>query len=604
MVNPTDETKKMNEALDEANKHSKKLSGAFMANSKNLAKNISAIGKNTVGVLGLANIMKTLGGVVGNQIKMNDTLAKSLVQAGNATMKVSEVMNSVQGGLVGVEQAIETFGDAVQMGMAGFSDGFLKFSTQLKAQGIDNKGVMTLMRRNIQALGLGEESTLLLADSLVSTAAANKDSINGLVQAINSMKEALTKTSVELGPKAAENAQKIAAMMAQGNTELQGAATKFVTSFLAGSDGFMKAARLGVTFTGQETTAQMAAKFEEILSQIGAIQAGRQGTGSQFFFDAMEKSFKLTREDFLLQQQIGESIDMLVQGNTEERQELLSERSITQAWQNATFEIQSKILGVMQGFAEGLNTLGQKLGGWFVPIVAGTAFMGPTFKALKALGLGFIKFFSFLISTAKASKLGGVGGVAASVLTSTTTEGAVMGSIAGVAAAGAVRKGLGKLMGTKLVGAVTTAIGMTPLGRTAKLISGLVGIAGAVIASKNIDKVFEDPGREGLKAVAKDQLAESSKFAKAFEGILESMSSGVEESNDLLIEQVELARRRTRIVEAQFTGDAGSGPLQEISRFLIQNLAAQQQIIELTEAGNADRNNQRPGTTATNGFNF
>ena len=48
--------------------------------------------------------------------------------------------------------------------------------------------------------------------------------------------------------------------------------------------------------------------IKEILSQIGGIQAGRRGMGSQFFFDAMERSFRLTREDFLLQQQIGNSI--------------------------------------------------------------------------------------------------------------------------------------------------------------------------------------------------------------------------------------------------------------------------------------------------------
>jgi len=103
---------------------------------------------------------------------------------------------------------------------------------------------------------------------------------------------------------------------------------------------------------------------------------------------------------------------------------------------------------------------------------------------------------------------------------------------------------------------------------------------------------------------ARDSMEEAKEAARQLREMFLKLDEKAEAALNLEREQVTLARRRTRIAEAQFTGDAGSGPLQEISRFLIQNLAAQQQIIELTEAGNADRNNQRPGTTATNGFNF
>ena len=600
MVNPTDETRKMNEALDEANKHSKKLGGAFLANSKNLAKNIHAVGKNTVGVLGLANVLGTVAGLIGKQTQMNETLSKSLVQAGAGSMRAADVMESVRGGLVGVEQAIATFGDAVKMGMAGFSDGFLKFSTQLKAQGIDNKGVMALMRRNVQALGLTEESTLLLADSLVSTAAANKDSINGLVQAINSMKEALTKTTVELGPQAAANAQKIAAMMAQGNTELQDATTKFVTSFLAGSDGFMKAARLGVTFTGQETTAQMAAKFEEILSQIGGIQAGRRGTGSQFFFDAMERSFKLTREDFLLQKQIGNSIKDLVDGNTAARQQELNNISVTQAWQKATFEIQSAILSIMEGVAGGISTLGEKLGGWFAPLLTSVGFLPTISASIITLGFGMAQTIGFILQKIFSSALGRVLSVAGTVA---TTADNLPSAITGLTV-GTVVTGVLKHLATKaplLAGAAATAAVVNPV----SLILGLLATAGTVIGMNALFGKDEDAlAREKNAEDARDSMKEAREAARQLREMFSKLDEKTEAALNLEREQVDLARRRTRIAEAQFTGDAGSGPLQEISRFLIQNLAAQQQIIELTEAGNADRNNQRPGTTATNGFNF
>ena len=598
MVNPTDETKKMNEALDEANKHSKKLGGAFLANSKNLAKNTVAIGKSTIGALGLANVLGTVAGLIGKQTQMNETLSKSLVQAGAGSMRTADVMESVRGGLVGVEQAISTFGDAVQMGMAGFADGFLKFSAQLKAQGIDNKGVMALMRRNVQALGLTEESTLLLADSLVSTAAANKDSINGLVQAINSMKEALTKTTVELGPQAAANAQKIAAMMAQGNTELQEATTKFVTSFLAGSDGFMKAARLGVTFTGQETTAQMAAKFEEILSQIGGIQAGRRGTGSQFFFDAMERSFKLTREDFLLQKQIGNSIKDLVDGNTEARQQELNNISVTQAWQKATFEIQSAILSIMEGVATGISTLGEKLGGWFAPLLTSVGFLPTISASVITLGFGLAQTVAFILQKIFSTALGRVLSVAGTIAETAENPAAI-----GMGVTGAV---VGNALVKHFLPRLLTAIGVgASLTNPVALIAAVVAAWGSTtLGNMLFGKDEEAAERDKNAKDARDSMEEAKEAARQLREMFLKLDEKAEAALNLEREQVTLARRRTRIAEAQFTGDAGSGPLQEISRFLIQNLAAQQQIIELTEAGNADRNNQRPGTTATNGFNF
>ena len=604
MVNPTDENAKMQAAVDREEKAAQKQATALNSNSKNIFKNTLETAKSTATMIGMTQIVGGLGAMLAKSTAQNEQLSKNLVQATNAQTAASDVMKGFRGSMVGVQQALDTFGDAVMLGMSRFGDGALKFSAQLKAQGIDNKGVMMLMRRNVQALGHGEEATLRLADSLVSTAVANGDSIDGLISAINSMKEALTKTTVELGPEAAANAQEIAAMMAQGNTELQAAASKFVTSFLAGSDGFMKAARLGVTFTGQETTAQMAAKFEEILTQIGGIQAGRRGTGSQFFFDAMERSFKLTREDFLLQQQIGNSINALVEGNTQDRQERLSDIAVTQAWQNALFEIQSSMLSIMTGVANALNDLGGLLSGWFVPLVAGSAFLGPTFLALKSMGLGFIKFFSFLLSSFKLAKLGGVLGTATSVLTSTTPQGAAGGAVAAVLAAGSFRRLLGKAMASPVAKGIVTALGVTPMGRAAKVLSAIAGAGAAFFATKKLDDVFEDKSREDMRDAAQDQLAEAGKFAKAFEGILSDMSDDMEASTKLQQEQVELARRRTRIVEAQFTGDRGAGPLMEISRFLVQNLAAQQQIIELTEAGNADRISARSGTATSNGINF
>jgi hypothetical protein len=599
MVNPTDENAKMQAAVDREEKAAQKQATALNSNSKSIFKNTLETAKSTAAMVGMTQIVGGLGAILAKSVANNEQLSKNLVQATTAQTRSTDVMKGFAGSMVGMQQALDTFSDSVMLGMSRFSDGALKFSAQLKAQGIDNKGVMMLMRRNVQALGLGEDATLMLADSLVSTAVANADSIDGLISAINSMKEALTKTTVELGPEAAANAQKIAAMMAQGNTELQAAASKFVTSFLAGSDGFMKAARLGVTFTGQETTAQMAAKFEEILTQIGGIQAGRRGTGSQFFFDAMERSFKLTREDFLLQQQIGNSINALVEGNTNERQERLSEISVTQAWQNATFKIQERMLVIMEGVAKAISFVGQQAAGYMVPILAGLGPMLLTLVSVTRMGFKGLTLLFGSLPGALAGLLGGTAGAAAG--------GGPVGIGTGALIAGVVHKTLGSIAKSRLITGASLALMGSGVGTKAGLLlKGLQAVAAAGTAFFAVKKMNE--AVEGARVAVGEAFGPADEnLAKLLEEMnktMEDLSEQEEDATKLQQEQLELARRRTRIVEAQFTGDRGAGPLMEISRFLIQNLAAQQQIIELTEAGNADRVSLRPGTATSNGFNF
>jgi len=202
---------------------------------------LKALKDNGLALVGLTAGMFSLKSMIGNQLKMNQDLATALGQTGDAARGMTAATDRFIRGQQGAEQMVKVFKDAVDMGMTRFSDQTLQFGAQLKVLGIQNKTSFQLMRANTQALGLAEEASLSLAQDLISTAAENKDSISGLIDAINSMRDAMIDTTVELGPKAAMNAQKIAAMMSQGNSELQESSAKFVKSFLAGSDGYMKA---------------------------------------------------------------------------------------------------------------------------------------------------------------------------------------------------------------------------------------------------------------------------------------------------------------------------------------------------------------------------
>lgn len=329
--------------------------------NRNFKKNTAAIRDNGLALVGLTAGMFSLKSMIGNQLKMNQDLATALGQTGETAKGMSAATDRFLRGQQGAEQMVKVFSDAVDMGMTRFSDDTLRFGAQLKVLGLQNKTSFQLMRANTQALGVAEEASLGLAQDLITTAVENKDSIAGLINAINSMKDAMIDTTVELGPKAAMNAQKIAAMMSQGNSELQEASAKFVKSFLAGSDGYIKAAKMGVQFTGKESTAEMARKFETILGKIQRLQAGKQGPGSQFLFDSMEKRLGLSREDFNLQTQIGTSINALKEGNVQQLANESATINLQQTIWNKTEGFQTSLLDLTGNVTKELNKIFDKI---------------------------------------------------------------------------------------------------------------------------------------------------------------------------------------------------------------------------------------------------
>jgi len=320
-------------------------------------KHLKALTDNGLALVGLSRGMLSLSKVVGDQLAMNSRLAEGLGQTADALKGVVSVTERFITGQQTFEQKIKVFTDAVNLGMTTFSNETLQFGSQLKVMGIQNKTAFQLIRANTQGLGLSEEASLRLTQQLVTTAAENKDSISGLINAINGMKDAMVSTAVELGPKTALNAQKIVAMMTQNNSELQDASEKFVKSFLAGSDGYMKAARLGVRFEEGESLSSMARKFETILGKVHGLQAGKRGAGSQFFFDAMEQGFALSRNDFNLQRQIGIHIKELKENNVEQLSRASARMNLQQQLGEALDGIQSELSRLTAAAALGFDKL-------------------------------------------------------------------------------------------------------------------------------------------------------------------------------------------------------------------------------------------------------
>ena len=326
-------------------------------------RHLKALTDNGLALVGLSRGMWSLSKVVGDQLAMNSRLAEGLGQTANALKGVVSVTERFITGQQTYTQSVKVFTDAVNLGMTTFSNETLQFGSQLKVLALQNKTAFQLIRANTQGLGLSEDASLRLTQELVTTAAENKDSISGLIAAINGMKDAMISTTVELGPKTALNAQKIAAMMAQGNSELQESSAKFVKSFLAGSDGYMKAAKLGVRFEEGESLSSMARKFEIILSKVQGLQAGKRGGGSQFFFDAMEEGFDLSRADFNLQRQIGTTIEALKENNVQQLSRASAEINLQQQIGESLNGIQAKLGELTQYVTEGFVKVREKLEG-------------------------------------------------------------------------------------------------------------------------------------------------------------------------------------------------------------------------------------------------
>ena len=552
-----------------------KAEEAAVEEKRTAKKNIKAIRDNGLALVGLTAGMFSLKSMIGNQLKMNQDLAVALGQTGDVTRGMSAATDRFLRGQQGAEQMVKVFKDAVDMGMSEFSNQTLRFGTQMKVLGIQNKTSFQLMRANTQGLGLAEEASLSLAQDLITTAVENKDSISGLIDAINSMKDTMIDTAVELGPKAALNAQKIAAMMSQGNSELQESSAKFVKSFLAGSDGYMKAAKLGVQFTGDESTAGMARKFETILGKIQGLQSGKQGAGSQFFFDAMEKSFGLSREDFNLQTQIGTSINSLKEGSVAQLAKDSASLNLQQTIWDATEPFQVGFIKLTGDFSKEVSNILNKitefnatLGNYFLPIIAGifslVGFLGlggilgalrgggsllkGIWKGFKWLGSSFSKVVKSLFSGAK--------NMVMDVLTNP----------------------LGKKAGTKAV-AKGAAKGLSKsLLKKIPLIGAVAGAAFAI--NRALEGDFTGAAMELASGVASTIPGVGTAASVGFDAGLIAKDMKTAGGEDMVAE----AKNRTSMMDAGMSGaSAGNG---SVKNALKENTTVLRDILESSKEGN------------------
>ena len=575
-----------------------KLGKELESSERAVKDSVIGVVENTASLVGLTASMASLKGVLGDLKGMNSRVSKSLAQVHLSTEGSSKTLSRFDNSNTGLSQQIETFADVVDLGMSRFSDDTLKFATQLKAQGIGQKAVLAAMRTNTQVLGMSETASLELADSLVSTAGKNGDSIDGLISALDSMKDAMVSTTVALGPEAAANMQRVAAMIGQHNSGLQDSAAAFVSSFLNGTEGFQKAARLGVQFTGQESTEDFAAKVGELIDRVNDLTVGMKGAGSQPAIEAIVDKLNISYESInFAQQMAGWAPTSLVDGMTAQTQADLSKNSMDQAYQNATRNTQKKGLTVTEGIASMIQKIGTWGGGHFLGMAASLGFIIGNLMAIntsiglliaaqaKASGMDMLpgkkgrlgKMFSGL--TGKMGKFGMKMKYASSVFGRNflSMYGGKGSTTLLKKAGGIIAKGAGKVLGP--IAAIATGV-MKANEEGKTWVDGLkrgatsMAIWGAGIALAPVTGGASLVGAAALDALAGDRISE------ALPGGGESVKSKPEK-----LTTAQLAKKTTGVMTSMgVTKEAGfsQDELERIATLTQENLRFNEEVKDMT----------------------
>ena len=427
--------------------------------SKTLATNLA---KNSVAVLGLSQGLTSIKGFFSQAARDNTKVVGQLAKFTTASTSTSkQLLASLNTGYTTMQEGLATQGELISMGMADMSKGNKETFIAMKALGVNLAGVTSITRFNQEALGISADASTELSKSLIETAIKNGTSMEALVSAVESMRGALIKTSVELGPEMSMKVQNVVARMTQNNSDLAGAAANFVTSLVSGEEGFFKAAKLGIMFNRGDSEDQLVAKIEEAARRMNQMSAGAEGGVA---FQRFEDAFGITRENFMVAKKLGTNIEQMRRADTKRAAEQLKQMDVGRQIEVNSFMLQSKGVDFMQGVAQATAPLQM-----FVPLALtalGTIASMTTMMALKGTGanptsiLGSLKAktgllpwaagLAGLLSTAKdiddvingsrkKEDMGGIGG-------------GVVGGTIGFALGGPIGMGIGAMLGNVVGG--------------------------------------------------------------------------------------------------------------------------------------------------------
>lgn len=372
--------------------------------NKNLVKGLA---KNTASMMGLTAGILSVKNIFSQAAKDNKEVIKQLSLFSTATTSNSkQLLANLDTGYTTLKEELGTQSDIFAAGLGVLSKGNTESFTAMKALGINVAEAAQFTQFNTQALGMGMDGAVDLAESLTESSRANAQVTDNLIKALSSMQQALKKTSVELGPEMTKNMQAVVARMAQDNTAMSGDIADFVSSFLSGEQGFMKAAKLGVAFTGQETEQQLVEKIQLLSERIVQMGAGAQGVGGGIAFQRFEDAFGLSRENFMVAQKFGRSIEGLRRDSNIDAAKNLKSLDASRAIEVGKRKIEATAVTFQQGVANALEPLSE----WIPAIITALAVANASLSLISLnTSLGGLPGFGTGMSLAKVAGLGAAG---------------------------------------------------------------------------------------------------------------------------------------------------------------------------------------------------
>jgi len=329
---------------------------------------VNALKSNTVAMLGLKAGFMSITSVFKDAAQSNKSIVKQIARqtAGTRTQS-NQLIGSIDTGFTTMTEGLETSQMLLEAGLGNMTKSGKEGLIAAKALGLNVQGMIEMSRFNIEALGMSEEAGRDLADSIVESANENGMSTNALISAINSMKTALMKTTVELGPEMSAKVQAVVARMTQGNSEMAAAASRFVTSLVSGEEGFLKAARLGIGFTGGMSEDELAAAVTKAMDTTLALGMGATGKlGAGVHFGRLEASHNITAENFRVAQLMHGEIAQLRQQDMKQAVQHMNQLDLDRQLEVRMFTMQATAVNIQQGIANTLSPLST----WFPAVIA------------------------------------------------------------------------------------------------------------------------------------------------------------------------------------------------------------------------------------------
>ena len=581
--------------------------------------------QNTLRIGGLIRGMFSLHGMLQGVRDNNDRLSRALARTGDLTFtNYNNTLKVFRGANVNMNQAVQAIEEMVSEGMGRFGNETKLLAGQTKVLGINTKGLLQGVRFNTQALGFSEEQSITLGKTLINTALKFGSSIDGLIGAINTMKESLINTTAELGPGMAQSVQQAAIMLGGSTTEAQAMVTDFITSITSGPEAFLKAARLGVTFTPGMTGAQVAQATMQALAAAQAM-APTAGAGSQFALAALEQRNVLARKDLVLAQMLSDRMGTLTQTSLEEQVANIGRFSFEQAWQNAIFRVQELALGATVSIANVIARFGP-----VIPLIAviatGVGVMAAGMRTL--LGIIGMGGAGSLIRGGALSKLGNKFSLFPRALAGATAvvhgrlfksnamafgrEQQLLGTkllargfaplqailtfmakkSSGAGTAESAGAGIGAALGTIALPAIMAALTSTGVGIPAAIALGIIGGFGGEKIGGLLGKAFDQTAAGGgtdINALIAEHLKKITAGQDSITDFTSQQFEMMQAGENTRRAQLEQLEDMNRMMRGSLEGNATDSPLSRLADDIARQVQGINQLVDLATEGNDDR---------------